>query len=318
MSSDNYRWIGTDRRSDAEILREIAGADTAMVIVSRDDPVELVEAAKRLLPRRKRQAFAGGVLLFPPVTDELNSALDLTKNWVTNLSLLVTPPSSFGVVCLSSLATQSISSHQSASLWEGILQADSDELPVVRSRLNYLMKKCQCLGDSVTRKLIPNPVRLPTVIRSRIEDLGGVYSTDEPDDIALKAGLFQWHDALHESHECSQSIEGQGRHRAGDYWHAIMHRREPDYGNSKYWFRHVGSHPIFPDLGRRAEPLIAAAAPQWRDRLLKNGWDPFAFVDFCELAATGNNPELTETAEKIQELEMLLLLASTYEDAAMK
>jgi hypothetical protein len=152
-------------------------------------------------------------------------------------------------------------------------------------------------------------------LRDQILQLTGLkLPTDSPDVIALRAGLFQWHDALDESHECAQSIEGQGRHRAGDYWHGIHHRREPDYDNAKYWFRRVGSHPIFPELARRADPLIAAA-PEWRERLLRDGWDPFAFVDFCETAATGRNSEWTAAAEQIQEIEMLLLLASTYHDA---
>lgn len=155
------------------------------------------------------------------------------------------------------------------------------------------------------------------VLHRGITELGGILtvSPSRPDTIALKAALLQWHEALDESHECSQAIEGQGRHRAGDYWHAIMHRREPDYGNSKYWFRRVGTHPIFSDLGRRADPLITATAPDWRDRLLRDGWDPFAFVDFCEISATGKHPQWTVLAETIQELEMLLLLASTYQDA---
>jgi arylamine N-acetyltransferase len=64
----------------------------------------------------------------------------------------------------------------------------------------------------------------------------------DPDRIAVAAGLWQMNGFLDRSHELSQSIEGKGRNRAGDYWHAIMHRREPDYSNAKYWFRRVGQH----------------------------------------------------------------------------
>ena len=45
---------------------------------------------------------------------------------------------------------------------------------------------------------------------------------------ALKAGLYLLNDFFDESHSCSQSIEGLGAHHTGDYWHAILHRREPD------------------------------------------------------------------------------------------
>ena len=145
--------------------------------------------------------------------------------------------------------------------------------------------------------------------------------TSRPDAIALKAGLFQIHDYLDASHELSQSIEGEGRHRAGDYWHAIMHRREPDYSNSKYWFRRVGSHPIFEPLAKAADSILSdapdAAVQKARQKLLAGGkWDPFAFVDFCEECCRGNDPEFTEIAERIQWQEMRLLLDQTYRDAS--
>ncbi len=143
---------------------------------------------------------------------------------------------------------------------------------------------------------------------------------DGPDGVALRAGLYQLHDFLDESHQCSQSIEGRGLHHAGDYWHAIMHRREPDYGNSKYWFRHVGPHPIFAELA----PLAREFAPpanfdRWSGRLwTTRGWDPFAFVDLCEAAAQSNDPALAEFAQRVQWAEMLLLLASTARDAGVR
>ena len=121
---------------------------------------------------------------------------------------------------------------------------------------------------------------------------------------ALKAGLFLLGDFFDDSHTC-------------DYWHAILHRREPDYGNAKYWFRHVGRHPVFAELATSVERLLAAATgslaatlARWHDRLVSRGdWDPLAFVDLC--AAAESDPELKAWCAQVQFDEMLLLLEST-------
>ena len=139
------------------------------------------------------------------------------------------------------------------------------------------------------------------------------------DAIALRAGLLQLHDFLDESHSESQSIEGEGRSRAGDYWHGIMHRREPDYGNAKYWFRRVGPHPIFTAVAEQADAILAnrtnAEAATWRGRLVRDGrWDPMAMVDLCEACRHGQG-ELERAAREIQFAEMLLLLERTFADA---
>src|ERR1041384_6128485 len=55
-----------------------------------------------------------------------------------------------------------------------------------------------------------------------------------------RAGLYLYFGFWDEAHEVAQSIENQ----EGSYWHAIVHRQEPDAGNASYWFGQVGSHPI--------------------------------------------------------------------------
>ncbi len=57
---------------------------------------------------------------------------------------------------------------------------------------------------------------------------------------ALQAGLWLYIDELDRSHTISQSMDDA----TGSFWHGIMHRREGDFGNSHYWFRRVGHHPV--------------------------------------------------------------------------
>src|SRR5690554_1595201 len=57
---------------------------------------------------------------------------------------------------------------------------------------------------------------------------------------ALEAGLWLYIDELDRSHTISQRMHDA----TGSFWHGIMHRREGDFGNSHYWFRRTGDHPV--------------------------------------------------------------------------
>ena len=103
----------------------------------------------------------------------------------------------------------------------------------------------------------------------------------------------------------------------GDYWHAILHRREPDYSNAKYWFRQIGPHAIFRELRRRADSLLEKCATpeagRWRERLSPDmRWDPFAFVDLCQQCAADEESDLAIAVRRIQYAEMCLLMDMTY------
>jgi hypothetical protein len=127
-------------------------------------------------------------------------------------------------------------------------------------------------------------------IRDKLADLdySGLFEGCDVADPQMAAcclsGLWLLHDFLDRSHGISQSI-----HTAtGSFWHGIMHRREPDYSNAKYWFRKVGDHPVFEPLAGVARQLAEqhAAGQQATFLTAEATWDPFAFVDFCQTAIT--------------------------------
>ena len=135
---------------------------------------------------------------------------------------------------------------------------------------------------------------------------------------AIKSGLLLWNDALDESHTISQELENQ----TGSYWHGIMHRREPDYSNSKYWFGRVGTHPIFPVLRERALAILKEI-PNPSDALANitqtieadGNWDAYQFIDWCQAAENGSDADVTRFLQQIQAEEIKLLLAYSYQHA---
>lgn len=84
----------------------------------------------------------------------------------------------------------------------------------------------------------------------------------------LAAGLWLYIDDLERSHALSQNLLSA----TGSYWHAIMHRREGDFSNAKYWYRKVGRHPVLDELD----------------------YDPFSFTDDCESDQGQNSPTLVD------------------------
>ncbi len=102
------------------------------------------------------------------------------------------------------------------------------------------------------------------------------------------SGLWLLAGDLDRSHTISQSIETSD----GSYWHGIMHRREGDYFNAKYWMRRTSGHAVTEQLSRQHADYH----------------DAMSFVDFVEQAVKRDHGS-REQARQIQWLEWQLLFA---------
>ena len=154
---------------------------------------------------------------------------------------------------------------------------------------------------------LPDAESLPQLTAGRAAD-GKTVSAIRADSLppAAAAGLLLIAGADDASHSVSQSYEGEPD---CDYWHGIMHRREPDYGNAGYWFRRIGRHPAMDQLPAAAKE--AAAAFDVRNEastILTDDWDPFAMIELCRLAEESPDSDLHTFCRAVQWLEMRALL----------
>jgi len=264
------------------------------------------------------EKFAGQISL----SSSVGSLTRVCQSSSQHLAILVQPPERFAVrINLSSSALRQVGEFENVDwpIWNWCVRA-------VKAGFEFQLEASEeTLEESDFPTLAPShPGRRQSwlyeeLCNVQIKLLANPIQS-KSDATALRAGILQINDYLDESHNNSQSVEGRGRNNAGDYWHAIMHRREPDYWNSKYWFRRVGSQSLFADLADRVATILescdSSQAQSWQLQLgAPDSWDSMVFVDLCEHCANSSDASLVAASQAIQFEEMLLLLESTREDA---
>ena len=124
---------------------------------------------------------------------------------------------------------------------------------------------------------------------------------------ALLAGLWLWHDGLDECHRIVQKPSDEGDATFA-FWHAMMHRREGDFSNSKYWYARAGSHPAVQILAAQAGGIVnQAPADKSLLRLIARGWDSRALVDLVEAVHGDPSDARRAIAVQLQKLEWKVL-----------
>ena len=107
-------------------------------------------------------------------------------------------------------------------------------------------------------------------------------------------------DALHECHEIVQDLIGP----TGSFWHAIMHRREGDFSNAKYWYARCADHRAGRIISAMARDVVGRKiADNAILRIVGGEYNPDALVDLVrELDGIEEGPRY-EAAVRIQQLE---------------
>lgn len=127
---------------------------------------------------------------------------------------------------------------------------------------------------------------------------------------AMLAGLWLWHDALDECHEIAQKDNGKRDDAAITlcFWHAVMHRREGDFSNAKYWYARCTNHPVLQTMTPFVNDILhPLPADKSYLRLSQGGWNPNAFVDLAEELQHRSADPRHGVAVALQKLEWRLL-----------
>ncbi len=129
--------------------------------------------------------------------------------------------------------------------------------------------------------------------------------------LLLKGALYLYFDGFEEAHQIAQDHEGV----AGNWIHAFLHRREPDAGNSLYWYRRTAiPKPFSREIVDHVRLILGKKPANGLEELKKKVetskiWEPESFVNLADQyrREDPSSPAYRVLAE-IQEAEWQVLL----------
>ncbi len=184
---------------------------------------------------------------------------------------------------------------------------------MARTYNEYMAFDAKAYGTEVARILALNGdgERLMPLVCDVKADVAAGYKAisahsnlfpDASHPTAALAGIWLYFSCSVQAHEIAQddlSVEGS-------YWHAILHRQEPDDWNAGYWFRRVGKdHPVYQPLAQAAAH-IASQNPA-SGLTIATTWDPHAFIEYCAAARSTPGSLQERIALQVQRVEWQLL-----------
>jgi hypothetical protein len=151
--------------------------------------------------------------------------------------------------------------------------------------------------------------RAPDELNGELDKFLANSNLDSRDGQLTRAAILLWHDHFEAAHAIAQDVEDAD----GSLLHGIIHRREPDFSNARYWFRRVGNtHRCFGCVADKVKTaLIGPGAELVAKQLAPNDiWHPLAFVDLVEDTARRENPAREQLLREIQAAEFYCFLAT--------
>ena len=139
-------------------------------------------------------------------------------------------------------------------------------------------------------------------VNAKIETLLGHSAMGRQERELARATVLLWHDHFDAAHEIAQDVENAD----GSLLHGILHRREPDYGNARYWFRRVGRHRSFECIAGKLKVIFSKAPDDLvaKQIVANDQWHPLTFVDFLEDNARRKDGAYDALIREIQSAEI--------------
>ena len=125
-----------------------------------------------------------------------------------------------------------------------------------------------------------------------------------PQAFAVVRGALLY--ALDDLGGCHEFFQNTASDLVG-YWHGMMHRREADFDNARYWFRRAGSLPFFDNLHRQTAEISSNMTKQF-------SWDPYLFTGRCEQHRFGEDSETRELV-RLQQVEFEVVFDYSWRQA---